>query len=62
MTEAPHKISVIVGAEGGFTREEIEFALKLGAKPISLGKRILRSETAAIYTTAIVMAILDESD
>lgn len=59
--KAPHKISVIVGAEGGFTEEEQNFALKLGAKPVSLGKRILRSETAAIYISAIVMAILDQS-
>jgi 16S rRNA (uracil1498-N3)-methyltransferase len=59
--KAPHKISVIVGAEGGFTHEEQQFALEQGAKPVSLGNRILRSETAAIYTSAIVMALLDQA-
>ncbi len=56
----PHKISVIVGAEGGFTAEELAFAQNAGAEPVSLGKSILRSETAAIYALAIVMAVLTD--
>ena len=58
--KAPHKISVIVGAEGGFTQNELIFAQNAGAMPISLGKRILRSETAAVYAIAIVQAVLGE--
>jgi 16S rRNA (uracil1498-N3)-methyltransferase len=58
--KAPHKISVIVGAEGGFTQNELIYAQNAGAMPISLGKRILRSETAAVYAIAIVQAVLDE--
>jgi 16S rRNA (uracil1498-N3)-methyltransferase len=58
--KAPHKISVIVGAEGGFTQTELISAQNAGAMPISLGKRILRSETAAVYAIAIVQAVLGE--
>ena len=58
--KAPHKISVIVGAEGGFTQNELISAQNAGAMPISLGKRILRSETAAVYAIAIVQAVLGD--
>jgi 16S rRNA (uracil1498-N3)-methyltransferase len=44
----------IVGPEGGFVREEIEIAGNEGYIPVSLGNRILRSETAAITMVAIV--------
>lgn len=44
---------IIIGPEGGFTKEEVEFARSSGAKTISLGKQILRSETAAIAATSI---------
>jgi 16S rRNA (uracil1498-N3)-methyltransferase len=43
-----------VGPEGGFVREEIEIAGNEGYIPVSLGNRILRSETAAITMVAIV--------
>lgn len=41
-------VSVFIGPEGGFEPEEVELAKEAGAKPISLGKRILRTETAAM--------------
>lgn len=41
-------VSVFIGPEGGFEPEEVELAREAGAKPISLGKRILRTETAAM--------------
>jgi 16S rRNA (uracil1498-N3)-methyltransferase len=44
----------MVGPEGGFTRHEIEAARGAGFSSVSLGKRILRSETAAIIVVAIV--------
>ena len=47
------KIVYIVGPEGGFTREEIDYAMDSGFISISLGNRILRAETAAITITAI---------
>ena len=42
-------ITYIIGPEGGFEKEEYEDIVKLGFDSISLGKRILRAETAAIY-------------
>lgn len=47
-------ISLIVGNEGGFLEVEAKEIEKNGFKPISLGKRILRSETAAIYLLSLV--------
>ena len=41
-----------IGPEGGFTDEEVELAVGRGAKPISLGPRILRIETAALALAA----------
>lgn len=46
---------VMIGSEGGFEREEQEFACKKGAVPIWLGRRILRCETCPIAVTAIIM-------
>ena len=48
------KVIGIVGPEGGFTREEIWTARGAGFTSISLGQRVLRAETAAITTVAIV--------
>ena len=50
------KVGVIIGSEGGFSESEIELAKKLpNAMIISLGKRILRTETAAISTISTLM-------
>lgn len=42
-------ISFIIGPEGGFDLDEVKNICDFGYRPISLGKRILRAETAAIY-------------
>ena len=49
------KIGVIIGPEGGFSEKEIEKTLSIGGKVISLGKRILRTETAAILSVGAIM-------
>lgn len=48
-------VGIIIGPEGGFEQKEIDEAVQIGGKVISLGSRILRTETAAITTTAICM-------
>ena len=53
-------IAVMIGAEGGFAEDEIELLKENGADVVSLGKRILRTETAAISCTALIMQILDK--
>lgn len=50
------KIGILIGPEGGFDDNEIEKAREAGGKIISLGSRILRTETAAI--TAVAMCML----
>ncbi|MBO5351993.1 MAG: 16S rRNA (uracil(1498)-N(3))-methyltransferase [Lachnospiraceae bacterium] len=48
-------ISVFIGPEGGFEESEVEFAREQGVVPVSLGKRILRTETAGFTTLSILM-------
>lgn len=49
------KISFFIGPEGGFSQEEVSQAISKGVKPITLGQRILRTETAAMALTAILL-------
>lgn len=49
------EISVFIGPEGGFEESEMEHALTFGAVSVSLGKRILRTETAGLATLSILM-------
>lgn len=53
-------IGIFIGPEGGFSEKEIEIAIKNNIKPITLGKRILRTETAGFITTAILLYELEE--
>lgn len=53
-------INLIVGPEGGFSPVELEYAQKRGAVPVSLGQRILRAETAAVYAVAQVIWCLEK--
>ena len=48
-------VSIIIGPEGGFEKEEVEEIVHLGFSSISLGKRILRAETAAIYLSSLLV-------
>lgn len=50
-----NKILYLIGPEGGFTEEEVEFLREKGAIEINLGKRILRAETAAIVLGGILV-------
>ena len=54
MSEIDGSCAVMVGSEGGFTEEEFELAKAAGFKGITLGRRILRAETAAIACLAVV--------
>ena len=51
-------IAVFIGPEGGFEEEEVEQAVRAGAVPITLGRRILRTETAAIAVLAWLSYVL----
>ncbi|MBO7344621.1 MAG: 16S rRNA (uracil(1498)-N(3))-methyltransferase [Clostridia bacterium] len=49
------KIGIFIGPEGGFEQSEVDLATESGAKVVSLGKRILRTETAAITALSMIM-------
>ncbi|MBQ8924437.1 MAG: 16S rRNA (uracil(1498)-N(3))-methyltransferase [Lachnospiraceae bacterium] len=53
-------LGIFIGPEGGFAKEEVEAAEAMGAKCITLGNRILRTETAGLTTLSIIMFEIDE--
>ena len=56
----PAALSLIIGPVGGFAASEVDAAVKAGASVVSLGRRVLRSETAAIAGVAAAMSSLGE--
>ncbi len=52
-------IAVFIGPEGGFAEEEIDWAKENGVSPVTLGKRILRTETAGMTMMSILMYELE---
>lgn len=58
-TKEKLKIAVVIGPEGGVEPEEVEVLKQAGAKVISLGKRILRTETVALQVSSIIMYELE---
>ena len=55
-------VGILIGPEGGFEESEVEAAKALDVKPVTLGKRILRTETAGLTTLSILMYLLEESN
>ena len=53
------KIAVIIGPEGGIDPEEVNILQESGAITITLGKRILRTETVALSVLSIIMYELE---
>lgn len=49
------RIQVFVGPEGGFTEEEVALAQRYGVRPVTLGPRILRAETAGVIAAALIL-------
>ena len=47
-------ITIVVGPEGGFDKDEVEYLQNNGFTCVSLGKRILRSETAPLYIMSVI--------
>lgn len=52
-------IAVFIGPEGGFEQEEIRMALQAGIEPVTLGRRILRTETAGLTVLSWLMYHLE---
>jgi 16S rRNA (uracil1498-N3)-methyltransferase len=54
------ELLILIGPEGGFTKEEVQFAEEQGLTVISLGKRILKAETAAISAVTLVQYLFGD--
>jgi 16S rRNA (uracil1498-N3)-methyltransferase len=59
---APHSAAVWIGPEGDFTTDELSAIQDAGAQPISLGRLVLRVETAAIYCLSMLNYEFNSSD
>lgn len=56
---SPIRIGILIGPEGGFEEKEVEQAAEQGWNPISLGRRILRTETAGMALLSILVYLLE---
>ena len=56
-TDKPESVSIIIGPEGGLTSAEAKNAAAAGYIPVTLGKRILRTETAGLAVVAILQYV-----
>jgi len=54
------RIGVFIGPEGGVEEEEIKLAMEHNIRPITLGRRILRTETAGLAILSMMMLMLEE--
>lgn len=54
-------VAIFIGPEGGFDPEEVSFAQNEGFEPITLGKRILRTETAGMCVMSVLMYLLENT-
>lgn len=53
-------IGILIGPEGGFSEEEVSFARESGISSVTLGKRILRTETAGLVASVILLYELED--
>lgn len=58
--EGNKTLGIFIGPEGGFAKEEVDEAIAMGAKCITLGNRILRTETAGLAILSILMFELEQ--
>lgn len=57
--EPGESIAILIGPEGGIDEAEVEMAMKEKVEPITLGKRILRTETAGMTVLSILVYLLE---
>ena len=64
VSEAPDskEVALVIGPEGGLDPEEVDYARGKGLEPVSLGRRILRAETAGIAAVSALMYALGEME
>ena len=57
--EKGKRLIIVIGPEGGFTEDEVRYAKIKGFTPVSLGRRILRAETASVYALSVIANYLE---
>ncbi len=62
LAEAPRRVALLVGPEGGLSERETDLLTQSGFSPVFLGDAVLRVETAALYAVAAVKTVLRERD
>jgi 16S rRNA (uracil1498-N3)-methyltransferase len=60
LADYPREIAILIGPEGGLSREEIDLLTQIGFHPVYLGEKVLRTETAALYVLGAVQILLLE--
>ena len=59
LKEKPKKVAVIIGPEGGFSDREADELIKMGVRSVTLGRTVLRTETAGMAAIAMMMYELE---
>lgn len=62
LSDKPKEISIFIGSEGGFSSDEVDLVLKNGGRKATLGKRILRAETAPLVALSVIMYETDNME
>ena len=55
-------VGIFIGPEGGFEESEVRAAIEAGAEPVTLGKRILRTETAGMALISVLAYLLEREE
>ncbi|HBF68255.1 MAG TPA: 16S rRNA (uracil(1498)-N(3))-methyltransferase [Firmicutes bacterium] len=58
--EKGQKVAILIGPEGGFSSQEVALCKDNGYSTVSLGRRILRAETASIYALSVISCLSDK--
>ncbi|MEG1706299.1 MAG: RsmE family RNA methyltransferase, partial [Clostridia bacterium] len=53
-------IAIIIGSEGGFSIDEVKLLTDSGAVCVTLGKRVLRAETASVYALSVIDSVMND--
>ena len=55
-------LGIVIGPEGGISNEEMEQLAAAGCEPLTLGKRILRTETAGLAAISVFLGLYGEME
>jgi len=62
LASGPRRVTLLLGPEGGLAEGEVALAQARGFLPITIGRRVWRTETAALFAAAVVQCLLEERE